>query len=75
MPYYIVNQNAQFDSGDHEVHLTPRASCTSPRYPEPQNQVELGFHTTCQEAVREAKRRSYATANGCAYCSSTCHTS
>jgi hypothetical protein len=33
MPNYIVNRNAQFDSGDHEVHVTPGSACKSPRYP------------------------------------------
>lgn len=57
MPHYIVNKNAQFNSGDHEVHLTPRSSCTGPRYPLPENQVSLGSHPTCHGAVREANAR------------------
>lgn len=74
MPNFIVNRNAQFDTGDHEVHLTPRSSCSSPRYPAPENQEALGSHTTCHGAVQEAKRRGYVKANGCAYCSPSCHT-
>jgi len=74
MPMYIVNRNAQFDTGDHEVHVTPRSACTSPRYPTSANQESLDFHNSCHGAVYEAKRRGYATANGCAYCSPACHT-
>ena len=36
MPNYIVNKNAQ-SNRDNEVHVTPRSSCTSPRYPEEHN--------------------------------------
>ena len=74
MPSYIVNRNAQFDSGDNEVHIVPRSSCPSPRYPEPENQEPLGSHPSCQSAVQEAKRRGYRNANGCYYCSLACHT-
>ena len=74
MPYYIVNKNAQQNTGDHEVHVTPRRDCSSPRYPAPQNQEALGFHSTCYWAVLEAKRRGYTMANGCYYCSNACHT-
>ena len=52
MPNYIVNKNAQYDTRDHEVHVTPRSSCSSPRYPEPQNQETLGYYSTCNGAVR-----------------------
>jgi hypothetical protein len=74
VPNYIVNKNAQWDTGDHEVHVTPRSSCASPRYPESQNQEPLGFHASCHGAVQGAKLRGYRTANGCAYCASACHT-
>ena len=73
MPNYIVNKNAQ-SNGDHEVHETPRSSCTSPWYPEPQNQVELGWHVSCSGAVTKAKFLGYTMANGCYYCSRSCHT-
>jgi len=74
MPSYIVNRNAQFNSGDHEVHVSPQSSCRSPQYPEPHNQEFLGVFPTCHDAVREAKRRGYAKANGCYYCANPCHT-
>lgn len=69
MPYYCVNMNAQ-PNGDHEVHDT--GTCT--RLPFPSNQLNLGFHTNCFSAVQQAKR-TYSTANGCAYCCPACHTS
>lgn len=72
MPNYIVNKNAQ-SNGDNEVHVTPRSSCTSPRYPEEHNQVELGFFISCEGAVTEAKNKGY-NANGCWYCSRPCNT-
>lgn len=75
MPDYIVNKNAQYDSGDHEVHVADRSACTSPRYPEPQNREPLGSFLSCVGAVQEAKRRGYRTANGCYYCAKPCHTS
>lgn len=74
MPSYIVNKNAQFGSGDYEVHVTPRSSCRSPRYPQPENQASLGYHETCSTAVLKAKRLGYQTADGCAYCAAACHT-
>ena len=73
MPSYIINTNAQ-PNGDNEVHVTPRSSCTSPRYPNPENQWHLGYHATCHEAVSKAKRLGYSRADGCYYCSYSCHT-
>jgi hypothetical protein len=66
MARYVVNRNAQ-SNGDHEVHVQ---GC---RY-FPSNYTELGDHSACRTAVAEAKRY-YPTANGCATCSSACHTS
>ncbi len=73
MPQYIVNKNAQFN-GDHEVHVTPRSACSSPHYPNLENQEWLGEHSTCHGAVREARNRGYVKANGCYYCANACHT-
>ena len=56
MPYYIVNKNAQPNTRDHEVHLTPRTNCSSPRYPAPQNRESLGFHSTCHESSSGGKK-------------------
>lgn len=67
MPNYYVNTNAQ-PNGDHEVHVD---NCTQGALP--QNRRQLGQHLNCQSAVMQAKM-IYRTANGCAYCSSACHT-
>lgn len=74
MSQYIVNKNAQ-SNGDHEVHKSPRSECTSPRYPLPSNQVDLGWFSNCAEAVEKAKGIGYKAADGCYYCSYECHTS
>jgi len=66
MPSYIVNRNSQ-PNGDHEVH---KLSCT--RLPDPANRMPLGEHASCSTAVAKAKK-TYPTADGCAYCSPACH--
>jgi hypothetical protein len=64
---YYVNKHAQ-SNGDHEVH---NSSC---RYlPLTENRKDLGDFSNCQDAVKEAKK-TYATADGCATCSPSCHT-
>ena len=65
---YYVNTNAQAN-GDHEVHQ--ETDCPTPA--EPKNRQYLGDFSSCAPAVREAKK-FYSTANGCAYCSPSCHT-
>lgn len=70
MPQFNLNRNAQAN-GDHEVHasgcvFTPALS----------NQIDLGYHPQCSNAVAEAKRRyPNNRINGCYYCSNPCHTS
>lgn len=71
MPDYCVNSNAQAN-GDHEVHETSPNTCGY--LPSPVNQIDLGWHSDCHGAVKEAKRRGYNTANGCYYCCKPCHT-
>ncbi|MEX1014147.1 MAG: hypothetical protein WDZ80_03235 [Candidatus Paceibacterota bacterium] len=68
MPNYVVNDNAQ-SNGDHEVHTT---SCVY--YPKIKSYTNLGWHSDCHSAVREAKKH-YDQSNGCATCSESCHTS
>ena len=68
MAAYYVNQNAQ-SNGDHEVH---KSGCSF--MPQAANRTYLGDHATCRAAVTEAKKY-YRQANGCYYCSGTCHTS
>ena len=60
-----LTTNAQYESGDHEVHETPQYYFSSPRYPAPQNQEGLGYHLSCHGAVAEAIRKGYKTTNGC----------
>lgn len=67
MKKYYVNKNAQ-TNGDHEVHTD---ECYY--YAFILNAEFLGYYYSCDEAVKEAKRRGY-NANGCKTCSSTCHT-
>ena len=67
MALYYVNKNAQ-SNGDHEVH---KSDCD--RMPNPENKIYLGDFTTCTPAVRKAKEY-YEQSNGCAHCSSACHT-
>lgn len=66
MAIYYVNNSAQAN-GDHEVHET---SC---RYL-PSDKKYLGDYTSCSPAVTEAKK-TYSQSNGCATCSTACHTS
>ncbi len=68
MQQYYLNNNAQ-SNGDHEVHI---AGCSF--FPNWGNVIRLGYHQTCSEAVREAKKH-HKQSNGCAYCVSACHTS
>ena len=67
MAKYYVNTNAQ-SNGDHEVH---KEGCSY--MPNASNAKYLGDFSTCQEAVREAKK-TYSKSNGCYYCSNACHT-
>jgi hypothetical protein len=66
MENYYVNKNEQ-DNGEHEVH---RHSCSY--LPEPENRVELGKFSNCQDAVKKA-REFYEDVDGCAFCCRTCH--
>lgn len=68
MSKYYVNTNSQ-PNGDHEVHTE---GCS--RLPLPQNRKYLGEFTSCEPAVREAKK-TYPTADGCFYCCRPCHNS
>ncbi|WP_262152672.1 hypothetical protein [Chryseobacterium foetidum] len=67
MKKYYVNKNAQ-SNGDHEVH---QQNCTY--LLSPGNQQYLGEFSTCDSAVREAKKY-YRQSNGCKTCCPTCHT-
>lgn len=72
MPQYIINKNQQ-SNGDHEVHDKTNG-CSY--MPETANQIDLGYHATCDGAVSDAKRRwPQERINGCYYCCNPCHTS
>ena len=68
MARYYVNDRAQTDSGDHEVH---RSGCVW--LPKVKSKTYVGDHATCSPAVTAAKK-IYRNSNGCATCSPRCHT-
>ncbi len=70
MPDFIVNKRAQ-NNGDHEVHEKD-SHCAN--YPIADNRQNLGWHTSCEGAVKKAKE-TYPKSNGCAICAKACHTS
>lgn len=75
MDSFILNRNAQSDSGDFEVHNITKG-CSN--LPNPENRISLGSHRDCHGAVAEAKQRYPNEANkinGCYYCANACHTS
>lgn len=70
MHRYIVNANPQL-GGEHEVHRV--ADC--PTLPHPSNQRALGNHSSCRNAIAEAKRRYPGwIIDGCRNCIPACHT-
>ncbi len=69
---YYINRNQQ-PNGDYEVH---KSNCNNGANIE--NQIDLGYFNSCQEAVEKAKKKYPEVAqyiNGCYYCSYGCHTS
>ena len=64
---YCVDHNAQ-ENGDHEVH---QEACA--RAPRILDRISLGSFRHCQLAIQEAQNY-YSQVNGCAVCSSDCHT-
>ena len=69
MPNYCVNKNAQ-PTGEHEVHNLD-VSCH--HLPDLSNRQNLGWHSDCHGAIRQAKEY-YLNVDGCAYCCPVCHT-
>lgn len=63
MAFYHVN-----DKGNHEVHTR-----TCPRAPERANQRDLGWHDSCQAALKAALELGYESVDGCAFCCPDCH--
>ena len=76
MPNYIVNTTKQYDKDDklyYEVHQYPQSNCSSPNYPEPENQLSLGRYADCHGALKKAEELGYKVADGCYYCCNDCH--
>ena len=72
MPNFIINKNTQ-SNGDREVHNTTDG-CS--HMPDSENQISLGYHSSCHGAVAEAKARwPDDKIDGCHYCCNDCHTS
>lgn len=67
MEHYYVNDNPQ-PTGEHEVHTN-----TCSFFDAIQSKTYLGYFSTCQEAVIEAKKK-YTNVDGCYYCCNPCHT-
>lgn len=68
MKNYYVNRKKQPISGDNEVHTS---DCTF--MPSIENREYLGLFSNCKDAVIDAKKKGY-NANGCYFCSNSCHT-
>jgi hypothetical protein len=64
MAEYFVNDVAQ-PTGEHEVHAS---GC----HKMPENKTALGNFSDCQPAVQAASA-IYADVDGCAICSTACH--
>jgi hypothetical protein len=62
---YYVNNQAQ-RTGEREVH---REDCARL----PTQKTDLGFHSNCHSAVRQAQLY-YSNVDGCIHCSTPCHT-
>jgi hypothetical protein len=69
---FIVNKNSQ-QNGDHEVHNKTQGCSYMPNK---ENQIDLGSHEFCHQAVASAKSQwPNEKINGCYYCCNPCHTS
>jgi len=68
MPDYYVNDRAQDDSGDHEVH---EEGCSWLNMVH--SKTYLGYYASCTGAVAKAKT-IYPSSDGCVHCCSACHT-
>ena len=71
MARYIINKNQQ-SNGDHEIH---NAIIGCSHMPDSENQIDLGYHNSCHEAVAYAKQQwPEHKINGCYFCTKDCHT-
>ena len=72
MPRFIINKIPQAN-GDHEVH---NATTWCKYMPNSENQIDLGIHNSCHDAVAYAKQKWPGNRiDGCFYCANLCHTS
>lgn len=67
MPTYYLNDRPQ-PTGEHEVHES-----TCAWMPELSNQIYLGVHDSCHEAMVEARKKR-SNVDGCVHCCIQCHT-
>lgn len=73
MEKYYINKNQQ-ENRDFEVHVDNN---TCPHPADPENRIDLDWHTDCHSAVAEAKKRYPENAhqiNGCYWCCNPCNT-
>jgi hypothetical protein len=70
MPIFVLNSK-RLRNGEHEVHSLAE---TCPHLPRIENQIDLGRHPTCNEALELARRLwpNYRI-NGCPHCAKDCH--
>lgn len=68
MNYRVNKDTSGNPNGNNEVHNE-----TCYHYNRMNSYEDLGWHSSCQSAVAEAKRRGYSRADGCAKCSPACH--
>lgn len=65
--YWVNNRTDSNPNNDHEVH---KEMC----HRMPADKKDLGYHSTCQSALRKAKE-TYSNVDGCAVCIPGCHKS
>lgn len=63
--YYL--SKIALPNGKHEVH---KEGCFN--LPEPEDRIDLGYHTSCIYAIRKAKRY-FKEIDGCFYCNYECY--
>jgi hypothetical protein len=71
-----VNTTRQYDDKGklyYEVHLYPKANCTSPDYPTVDRQARIGSLNNGKAALARAEAMGYKQADGCYYCCRECH--
>ncbi|MYD45820.1 MAG: hypothetical protein F4W92_05655 [Gammaproteobacteria bacterium] len=79
MPEYCVNKNLDSQGKNHEVHRLDQHRRKDGTFgycrwlPKKENQVELGWHLGCAQAVQKSKREHFANSDGCFHCSEECH--